>query len=179
MLPTPSDPQTAALQALSYAESPALRAGAPVVLQDALARWPGHPDLLDTLLALPGVLPDSAALERRALVPLLKAQAALVLPQSAALLSTAAELARQHDNPLRAFQLTVAALEHQPRHLPARRLLRELSGQPLVQGALDDAMETLAFGAFRGEIDRAAVIEVFDLVHHIAPLRRARSLLGQ
>jgi hypothetical protein len=178
MLPLADTPEAAALQALSCLDRPSFRPAAPVLLQQALARWPGDVQLIDALLTLAEELPRDAQLEGRALVGLLETTAATGEPRAPALLVAASRLAQLHDNSLRAFKLAVAALEQDPRHHPARSALLRLVRRPGVAAAVDDAMEGLAFCAFRGEIDKGAVFEVFDLLRDVSPLRRARSLLG-
>ncbi len=176
MIPLPPDPTAAALQALTCGETPELRAAAPMLLHKALARWPAHPELIDALVTLCEELPETALLEARALVPLLDAQAKRVDDRGADLSAAAARLLGFTDA-AEAFNKLIVALGIDPRHAAARRQLSALLSDPSI--ALEDGMETLAFGAFRGEIDAQAVIAVFDLCQGRSPLSRQRSLLAR
>lgn len=174
-----SDPTATALDVLARSEHPGWWSALPGMLRTALARWPGHPDLVDTLTAL--VLDERFAMAQGpALISVcLDAAAAMRKADSAPLLAHAAQLTWIFHDADRALGLLIDALSANPADPDARAFLSELLAAADPHLAWADALETLALRAVRGDVDRAAVLDILAECAPVCPAPRARALLGR
>ena len=171
------EPTSAALDALARAQQPSWRSAVPALLRGALARWPGHPDLLDALCTLAD---DDAFVEAEGhglVAVLVEAASAVRRADSAPLHAHAARLCWIYEDASQAFGILMDALSADPHHAASRALLTELLAEPVATPAVADGLETLAFRAIRGGVDKQAVREILDECGRHGT-GRARALLG-
>lgn len=173
---TPLDPTTAALDARSRAQHPAWRAAVPGLLHAALARWPGHPELIDAVTDLADDGGFTEATQDALLPVLIEAASGLQRARAAPLHARAALLCWLYADTASALAHLVEALTGDPSCEDALLVLQEVAEDRACAPLVDDAMQTLALRVVRGDLDRTPVLACFDRVP--LPLGRARMLLG-
>ena len=172
------NPVSLALDALSRAGGRAWRPAVVPMLRDGLTQWPGDPNLVDAMCRLADN-DEYVASEGESLVELLVEGAhTLGRRPSAPLLVHAARVSWVLGDGKAAWRHLVDALSWNPSLSSARELLVDFQAEPSVASGLEDGMEGLALRAVRGDVDRSAVVEIFDSCVSTSRLVRARALLG-
>ncbi|HCH62777.1 MAG TPA: hypothetical protein DFR83_08235 [Deltaproteobacteria bacterium] len=173
-----SDPFTTALDVQSRMHQKAWWTALPGLLRAALGQWPGHPELIDAVIAL-ALHEPFVVVHGMELIPVCTEAARAVSGTDAApLLTHAAQLTWMYDDTDGAWRLLVDALSAAPDDVDARTFLSELLETPDQPKALCDSLETLAMRAVRGQVDRASVLDILTECRPVSACPRAWSLLG-